>query len=715
MRAGGSVAPLRRQPARQGLTEERRSRIYSRLVQVSIVRSRASAVMWLAAVAAATFDVLSRESLVGISWAVFYLIVLSFPTLWVSRRLRTERGIQLCSLGINVLEIIGFTAVIHYAGGVEAANLALIYAAMVAYAGVLGRRNQPFLIAALSSLAFSLMVVAEHVGWLPHHSLYPSVELPWRTQVVVTLVTVCLLFIVASLAARAAGLLSKSKRSVERSAQRFRTLAENVPGIVYLAGAEQPSEYLYLGGLVEEVTGLQRDDLMASGESLVELCHPEDRPEVDGRIAEAIEHHDDYLVAYRLRHADGDWRWVEERGRPVFDDAGELQFLEGIILEITDRKLLEKEVTLRRVVQQAAQEWRLTFDTVESPVLVIDNSGRIRRLNQAARDLAGLSWEECEGLPVGAVSDGEPWAAADALVSEVLESRGGAPSYRLTSSGDNSWDLSAILSPRFAEERVILIMQDVTRIVELEDSLRRGEKLVAMGALVGGVAHEVRNPLFGISASLDAMGATFAGHEELEPYLEILRSQVRRMTELMNGLLEYGSSTAAERSLGSLEEILQRSLADCAALARERGVALESVLTLDDWKLPMNRERLVSLFTNLLSNAVQHTPMTGTVVVTARVVARDGRRDEAGGHWVECAVRDSGPGFTEEALKRACEPFFTRRRGGLGLGLAIVERIVEDHGGRLEIGNRDEGGAEVKVRLPCVAASVENETSAASF
>ncbi len=68
--------------------------------------------------------------------------------------------------------------------------------------------------------------------------------------------------------------------------------------------------------------------------------------------------------------------------------------------------------------------------------------------------------------------------------------------------------------------------------------------------------------------------------------------------------------------------------------------------------------------------------------------------------WVDCVVSDTGSGFSEEALVRAREPFFSRRPGGMGLGLAIVERITEDHGGRLEVGNRSAGGAEVRVRLP---------------
>ena len=502
------------------------------------------------------------------------------------------------------------------------------------------------------------------------------------------------MFLVDYLSRRASALRWRSDETLRESERQLSTLVENIPGVVYQSALGPPRKLVYLGGSVKELTGESADELLANHQTLLELCHPNERSAVGSKIDLAILDGTDYVVDYRLRQANGSWRWVEERGRPVHDGRGKLLFLEAIILEISARKSLQEETALRKVIQQAATEWQLTFDTVESPILLLDSRGRIRRLNRAARDLAGLSYIECRGRLLREIQSLEPWLAAQQLIGEVLESRGRGPLHRLTSSDSRNWELTATLSPRFVDERIVLIMQDATRIVELEDSLRRGEKLAAMGALVGGVAHEVRNPLFGVSATLDAMKATFAESEVLRPYLYGLRSQVDRMTDLMNGLLEYGRSATVERSLGRLEEVIAQAAADCGPLATQVRVEVAQQLDLDGLVLNMNREGLVTLFSNLLSNALQHSPPGSRVRIEA---AAD---EEGGERWVECVVRDSGSGFGEEALARACEPFFSRRAGGMGLGLAIVERIVDDHGGKLVMGNLPEGGAEVRVRLP---------------
>ena len=662
------------------------------------MRARAAGLLWLTAVAALVFDILERRSFFGITIAVVCLVLLGWSTLWVLKRLKNRSALRSWSLVINGVEIVAYTAIIHFSGGIEAAYLTLIYAALIAYLGILGRERLPLLVAGISSLAFGLMVLAEQQGWIGHWPLLAAADrppIPGRTQAMTTIVIVCLLLSVAVLSSRAASMLWASKRRVRRSERQYRTLVENMPGLVYLSSPGLRTETIYLGGMVEALTGLTAEEIIDGDETLLDLCHPDDRSDVGSKIDVAIADRMEYLVAYRLRHTDGTWRWVEERGRPVFDAEGGLAFVEGLVLQINDRRLLEEEATLRRVMQQAAKEWQLTFDTVELPVLILDHTGRIRRLNRAARDLAGRSFTRCMGLRLGELGDDNPWSAAEELVSEVLETRGRGPRYRLTSSRDRHWDLTAILSPRFAEERIVLIVQEVTRIVELEDSLRRGEKLAAMGALVGGVAHEVRNPLFGISATLDAMRASLGPDAELQQYLAVLRSQVDRMTELMNGLLAYGRSAGSERSLGVLEEVIAKAVADCQPLAGEAGVEIVQDLDLFGRVLSMNRDGLVSLFTNLVANAVQHSPPGSRVRVEARGIG------EGGENWIECVVRDSGLGFSEEALAKACEPFFTRRPGGMGLGLAICERIIEDHGGKLIIANCPGRGAEVTVRLPC--------------
>jgi signal transduction histidine kinase len=110
----------------------------------------------------------------------------------------------------------------------------------------------------------------------------------------------------------------------------------------------------------------------------------------------------------------------------------------------------------------------------------------------------------------------------------------------------------------------------------------------------------------------------------------------------------------------------------------------------------MDRARLLQVFRNLIENALQHSDEGTTVIVGAR------RTAELGDPWVECYVEDSGRGFDAEDLPKVFDPFFTRRRGGIGLGLSIVQRIVEEHKGIIKVGNRKGGGAVVKVKFPLV-------------
>ncbi len=230
--------------------------------------------------------------------------------------------------------------------------------------------------------------------------------------------------------------------------------------------------------------------------------------------------------------------------------------------------------------------------------------------------------------------------------------------------------------------------------MELEASLRRAETMSAMGALVAGVSHEVRNPLFGISSVLDAMEAA-RGRPDHDPerYLAVLREQVDRLTRLMQELLEYGKPSSAELSPGSPGEVIEE-VAGSSGAARNGGVCLVRDVATDLPSVRMDRPRLARALANLVENAIQHSPPAGVVTVAARSVTIGGRT------WLEIGVADQGPGIAAEDLSRVFEPFFTRRRGGTGLGLSIVQRTVEEHGGTISAGNGPGGGAILAMRLP---------------
>ena len=215
----------------------------------------------------------------------------------------------------------------------------------------------------------------------------------------------------------------------------------------------------------------------------------------------------------------------------------------------------------------------------------------------------------------------------------------------------------------------------------------------AMGSLVAGVAHEARNPLFGISANLDALEAR-SGPASKDETVVHMRQALNRLSGLMQQLLDYGKPPAPQFAEGTLTEVMAEAIDACRPLAERVQVRIENGLRTTLPALSMDRQRLVQLFENLAENALQHSPKGEAVVVEAAVIVHDGRT------WIECRVTDRGPGFPGEDLRKVFEPFFTRRRGGTGLGLSIVQRIVQEHGGHIEARNREGGGAMMIVRLP---------------
>jgi PAS domain S-box-containing protein len=232
------------------------------------------------------------------------------------------------------------------------------------------------------------------------------------------------------------------------------------------------------------------------------------------------------------------------------------------------------------------------------------------------------------------------------------------------------------------------------QLCEAREALRRGESLSLMGSLVAGVAHEVRNPLFGISATLDAFEASFGRSPEHAPYVTMLRREVSRLHHLVHELLTYGHPPSTELHPGSLTRVLDESVSLTAPLARERGVSVEMRVEPELPRIPMDPGRLAQVFQNLLANALQHAPRGTTVRLTARRLVDEGRPR------IECRVMDEGPGFVPGDLPRVFEPFYSQRPGGVGLGLPIVQRIVQEHHGSVSVSNRPEGGAEVRVFLP---------------
>lgn len=351
-------------------------------------------------------------------------------------------------------------------------------------------------------------------------------------------------------------------------------------------------------------------------------------------------------------------------------------------------------LSVNRQIAAEAAEWQLALDAVPAAILLVDDNARIVRANRRALAISGSDdLAQLTGRELAAAGKGEPWASAARLLRLAYENV-------MTLSGKvddeatgRSWSVSVTLPPA-STTRGVVVISDITAMVNLEAEVHRVEALAEFGQVVAGVAHEVRTPLFALATTIEVLeGSSLrSGDEKARRRFEMMRAQITRLNVLMHDLLEYGKAPALDVLLQPLDRSIVEAVRLNAAAARERAVEVRNEFPAGTPSLLLDEPRMVTALRNVVENAVQHAP-SGSVVTI-----RGGLREGSG--RVVCVIEDSGSGFPPQDLSSVMVPFFTRRTGGTGLGLAIVQRTVELHGGRVLAENRAEGGARVTIELP---------------
>jgi PAS domain S-box-containing protein len=478
------------------------------------------------------------------------------------------------------------------------------------------------------------------------------------------------------------------EEALRDSEERYRLLFESTPQPIWVYN-EDTLAFLAVNEAATHTYGFTRDEFFS-------MTIDDIRPSEDIPTLMIKTDPNDLVISSPWRHKTKDNKtiYVEMSSHPVVFDGKNSKLV--IVNDVTERKLLdEKQQRLHTSLQQSAMEWRQTFNAIDFPVLIVDLWGTIKRSNLSAEQIVGIDAEKIFGTTIGEL-EGQPWQKASELIAGIRVDHAPVAEEIKDEATGKTWAITLYHINEFGSvgERVILIAQDITKRAELEASLRQSEMMSLLGSLVAGVAHEVRNPLFGISSILDAFETRFSDRTEYQRYTNVLRDEIGRLTILMEELLEYGKPFRGDLYLVSMEEMIARSIRACLPKAEVAQVILQSEVEESLPKLRIDRRRLSKVFVNLIENAIQHSPQASSVTVEARKIM-DGNNE-----WVDCAIRDSGAGIQADDLPKIFEPFFSKRRGGTGLGLAIAHRIMQEHGGKLIAGNNPDGGACMIARFP---------------
>lgn len=364
--------------------------------------------------------------------------------------------------------------------------------------------------------------------------------------------------------------------------------------------------------------------------------------------------------------------------------------------QVAGARLIEAE-------QSAARLARLNDDIVRSiasGLITADDDGFILGVNRAAREILRDRTGALLGQPLKQVLP----AHTEERLSEPPK-RADAVGRRADGSEfPMGYTLSALLDADGQPSGLLLAFQDLTEIKELRDQADRAQRLAALGQLAAGLAHEIRNPLSSISGSVEMVRDGNALSGEDARLLGIVISEVERLNSLVTTMLQVGRPSQIQT-----EEIDIRSIAsEVVAVAGGESTASNGPRIVEvepDEPIPaiVDPDRMRQVVWNLVKNAVQASPRHGTVEV------RTGR-DSKGCAFLE--VIDQGPGIEAAQKEQLFEMFYSGRRHGVGLGLALVKQIVEQHRGRIDIIDRDGGGTCFRVTMPTAKDSVRPRAAA---
>jgi signal transduction histidine kinase len=234
-----------------------------------------------------------------------------------------------------------------------------------------------------------------------------------------------------------------------------------------------------------------------------------------------------------------------------------------------------------------------------------------------------------------------------------------------------------------------LVFSDLTQVKQLEEQLRRADRLAMLGTLAAGLAHEIRNPLAPIRTFVELIPERAADPSFLVRFTEIVGAQVARIDRLVSQLLSFSRIGVPHREEVACHGLLHDILALLAHDLGKRGIEIVTAFDAPSDRVFADRQQLEQVILNTLMNAAEAMPQGGEITVTTD--RRDG--------FFELNIQDDGPGVPLEVLPRVFDPFVTTKESGTGLGLSIAYRIIADHGGSIDIANGARG-ATVQIRLP---------------
>jgi two-component system sensor kinase FixL len=516
-------------------------------------------------------------------------------------------------------------------------------------------------------------------------------------QIFLIVLAIPLLFLATVVEERGTG-----ETELRESESRFRIVADAAPVLIWMAGTDKLCTFFNKPWL--EFTGRRMEQELGNG--WARGVHPDDLQKCLEIYTEAFDARQRFVMQYRLRRKDGEYRWVSDNGVPRYDPEKNFAGYVGSCMDVTE--LINKDSALRefeervRLAAKAAHLGVWELDAVTNEMWMSDSARALFQFDSETPVNHALLQDRVHP---------EDRELRDSAVKTAIETQGEYKiEYRvLLPDGTMRWMGASgrcVTGENGKGARLIGVSIDITprKIAEAEarryhEEVGHLSRVAAVGEMAASIAHELNQPLSGIISNA-AAGQRFIARgnvdlQEIRDLLGDIISDGRRAGDVIRGIQSMVRKGVPGRQPVNLNDLVTGVVRMVKADAMLRSCALETLLEPDLPEIEADPIQLQQVLLNLVINAFD--AMHDTPVLRRKVViATDSNADGA----IRTTVRDYGVGISEDARARLFDHFFTTKAQGLGMGLAIVRSIVESHAGSIAAENADGGGARFYFTLP---------------
>lgn len=495
----------------------------------------------------------------------------------------------------------------------------------------------------------------------------------------------------------------RSEKALQESEKKYRLLIDNLPNIVFKANLDGRLEIV--DDKITALLGYSKEDFLTGHVIWKDLVIEEDLAEAEGKFRQALKSERSYIREYRFRSKKGAIVWVQEGSQIICDKKGNIEYITGALLDISERKQAEE------AFHETLEKLRSLFDGGPNPIFVLDrNTLEILDANPSAEETYAYSKNELIGRAFDELGSFE-YYKNDLVAADdegPFERSVTSKKVRHFKKGNIPFYVNIVISPTNYEgrEALILAVTDITEMMEKDAQLVQANKMTSLGEMSAGIAHELNQPLNAINMGSEYLQMMVEEEREIprDNLVQVVREmseQVLRASEIINRLRSFGRKSDFDKERVNVNAPIRDVLKIIGRQLRIQNIELKLNLVDDLPDILTHYNHLEHLMFNLIGNACDaiNQKEASLDVKEGGVISIQSFIEEG---KVTVTVSDNGAGIPDEVRDKIFEPFFTTKEvgEGMGLGLSIIYGIIKDDGGKIDFQSEKGVGTTFEITYP---------------